>query len=111
MLKELRLEGPYLTTQYKMTRADGLLGRPVSTEFEIHVHGLGYSLVEVHVLGYEIFSRLFVLATPTDGENIHLRIALSMLEDTHPGNIHPLLRLAPRGFLNKIIARETLRGF
>jgi nitrite reductase/ring-hydroxylating ferredoxin subunit len=111
MLKELRAEGPYLTTRYKMTRAEGLFGRPVSTEFEIHVHGLGYSLVEVHVLGYEIFSRLFVLSTPTDGENIHLRIALSLLEDTHPGKIHPLLGLAPRGFLNKIIARETLKGF
>jgi len=110
MLKELVTDGPYLNVKYVMTRAY-LLGPPIRAEFEIHVHGLGYSRVDAHVPQYGIQTRLFVLATPTDGQNITLRLALSLHEATQPQRIHSLLALLPRSLINAIIARTTFNGF
>jgi nitrite reductase/ring-hydroxylating ferredoxin subunit len=109
ILKELVTQGPYLTTQYTMTRQT--LGQPLKTIFEIHVHGLGYSQVDVVVPKFGVRGRLFVLATPIDGEQITLRIALSLDQNTQPGNFLPLLDLIPRQIINPVIAWSTLAGF
>jgi nitrite reductase/ring-hydroxylating ferredoxin subunit len=111
ILADLTTDGPYLTNRYTMTRERALLGKSVRTEFTIHVYGLGYSLVDVQVSDLGLRSRLFVLATPTEGEHICLRIAISLHEDTRPTKVHPLLALAPRGLINNIMASEALKGF
>jgi len=80
-------------------------------EFTIHVHGLGYSLVEVHIASYDVQTRLLVCATPTVPGWIELRLALSIQEITHPQRIHPLLWLVPRALFNRFIAHLTFRGF
>ena len=110
-LKGLFSDGPYLNLRYAMSRPGGLLGRPVRAEFEIHVYGLGYSLVEVVVPQYDLRSRLFVLATPIDGEQICLRVALSLHQATRPGRLHPLLGVAPRALVNPLLARAVFAGF
>ena len=111
-LKELLTDGPYLNIKYTMTRPIGLpWGQAVRAEFEIHAYGLGYSLVEVYTPRFEIRTRLFVLATPTDGEHITLRVALCLQQDTRLSHVQPLLGLIPRSIINPIIARAAFSGF
>lgn len=110
VLRELEIDGPYLTGSYAMTRPAGRFSRAIRTEFDVHVYGLGYSQVDIRVPAYGVHARLLVLATPIDGQRITLRLGLSLREDTEPRRIHPLLSLAPRGLVNAIIARATLSG-
>jgi hypothetical protein len=77
VLEKLATDGPYLTSRYTMTRDHAILGRPVTNEFAVHVHGLGYSQVSLDVLDIDLSARLFVLATPAEGETIQL-VALSV---------------------------------
>lgn len=113
-LRDAEVAGPYMTVRYAMRRPAGLFGwrgLPVRAEFDIHVHGLGYSLVEVTVPKYGLRTRQFVLATPTERDHITLRIALSLAEDTRPARVHPLLGLMPRGWANDLLARAVFDGF
>ena len=109
VLKEATVAGPYLNARYAMTRPKGLLGKPVRTEFEVHVWGLGYSLVEMSVPAFSLQGRMFVLSTPVDGQRIRLRVAFSLHGDVD-GSAVPVLRLVPRPIVNQIVARMTLRG-
>lgn len=73
--------GPYLGLRYHMTRRNPFLGGfgSVTSDFDVHVHGLGHSLVDIRPrrsLGMHL--RLFVLPSPVDGEFIDLRIAVSV---------------------------------
>lgn len=81
VLRELRTDGAYLSVQYRMTRPRsrlvGALGR-VYAEFFIHVHGLGYSRVEVHVPELRLDLRYYVFATPIAPGQIELTIGFSM---------------------------------
>src|SRR5271165_6776415 len=85
-------------------------GQSLKTIFEIHVYGLGYSQVDMVVPKFGVRARLFVLATPIDGEQITLRTAFSLNNETHPANFNPLFRLIPRRVNNALIARSTLAG-
>ncbi len=76
VVKPLATEGAYLTASYRMQRRAILPGTPnVETTFTVHVHGLGYSFVDVVVSSHALATRYFVLATPTDGAHIDLRLA------------------------------------
>lgn len=110
-LRDIVVEGPYLSTRYKMTRERAILGRAVETEFDVHVYGLGYSFVDILVPQFHWQGRLFVLATPTAGDQIRLRVAFS----AHPGSffperIHPLLRWVPRSMVFKAAFKGTFAG-
>jgi hypothetical protein len=110
ILTDLVTDGPYLNVRYAMSRAGSFWGRVVRAEFEIHAYGLGYSLVEVTVPEYRLFGRLFVLATPVEQQQIVLRVAVRLRQDTEPGRIHPLLGLMPRPLVNRLLARKLLNG-
>ena len=108
-LSDAAVDGPYLPARYAMTRPKGLLGKPVRTEFEVHVWGLGYSRVEIRVPAFALRGRMFVLATPVDGTHIRLRVAFSLHGDVD-GRAVPALRFVPQPIVNQIVARMTLRG-
>jgi nitrite reductase/ring-hydroxylating ferredoxin subunit len=110
MLKPLITDGPYLNVAYAMSRAGSFWGRPVRARFEIHAYGLGYSLVEVTVPQYKLHGRLFVLATPMAEQQVTLRVAVCLRQDTEPGRIHPLLTLFPRAWINRLLARQIFNG-
>ncbi|MDX2002486.1 MAG: Rieske 2Fe-2S domain-containing protein [Chitinophagales bacterium] len=113
-LKPLRTEGPYLTTKYKMVRsADflGLKGSKITAEFEIHVHGLGYSFVDVSVPAKQMRTRHFVLATPVADGKIQLRIGLSLKHLENRSKVHPLMALLPTAVVNKIVESAAFKGF
>lgn len=109
-LEEVDTTGPYLHARYAMTRAGGLGGKPVRAVFEIHAYGLGYSLVELEVPAYGVRARLFVLATPLDGENIALRIATTVFDEMDRSHAGRLIGLVPWPLLKRIIARQVFDG-
>jgi nitrite reductase/ring-hydroxylating ferredoxin subunit len=91
-VEPVRVDGPYLTTRYRMKRRGMLPGtRAVRLDLKIHVHGLGYSFVEADLASHGMRSLHFVLPTPTDGGRVdlHLATCVRALEG-------PLRHLPPR---------------
>ena len=113
MLSELRVDGPYLNARYAMSRSAGFIGRSslIRAEFEVHVWGLGYSWVDVHIPETGIHTRHFVQVTPIDEEHSTLTIGLIMEEHGAPHQIHPALKMLPRLAVNHLIARAAFAGF
>ena len=107
MLRDVRVDGTYLSTAFAARRPMPLIGRWVhfDFEFETHIHGLGYSMVEVRVKGFDIRARLWVLPTPIDAEHIALYLAAS--GDGGDG-VHPWLRLLPSALRAALIGRGLL---
>jgi nitrite reductase/ring-hydroxylating ferredoxin subunit len=113
MLSELKVDGPYLNAKYAMSRSAGFIGKAalIRAEFEVHVWGLGYSWVNVHIPENGIHTRHFVQVTPVDEETSTLTVALVMEEHTEPHRIHPALRMLPKLAVNQIVARAAFAGF
>jgi nitrite reductase/ring-hydroxylating ferredoxin subunit len=112
-LKELTTDNHYLNTRYAMTRQGGLVSKAgkLTTEFEVHVYGLGYSFVEVDIPSLNISSRQFVLPTPLGDGKINLKIGMSVKKIDKPSKINPLLSVVPKPLLNKIISRQAFKGY
>lgn len=107
-LQDVRTDGPYLNSRYALTRGIGpgaLFRIPAQIDFEVHVHGLGYSLVYVAIrLGrLRLRTRQFLFSTPTEPGRIDLRLGVSVEEPRHKGLLALLGRL-----LAGLIARVIL---
>jgi cholesterol 7-desaturase len=107
-LRDVRIDGPYLSTAYTAKRPAPLVGRRwlFDFDFETHIHGLGYSQVDVRVRGFDIRARLWVLPTPAAEGRVTLYLAAS--GDGASGATHPLLRVIPRQVRGALIARGLL---
>lgn len=111
-LSDLTTEGPYLHARYAMTRSAGIFGRrTLRAEFDVHVHGLGYSYVDVRVPRFELHSRHFVLPTPTEAGRIELRIAMCLERVRRPWKVHPLFGLLPPAAATALLGRLVFRGY
>ncbi|MFO8071431.1 MAG: Rieske 2Fe-2S domain-containing protein [Polyangia bacterium] len=107
-------DGPYLGASYRIERSAGVFGSfggTISTEFDVHVFGLGYSLAEVHIPKMGLRLRNFVLPVPTDPGRITLRLGLSVAKSSEIGKVNPALRLLPRKLALLAIRRMAFRGF
>lgn len=113
VLDELETDGPYLTSRYTMTRLNPFWSKlpPIVSNFRVHVHGLGYSQVDIEVERYGFRFRLFVLPQPMDGERITLRVGLSGRELSRdvPG-LPGWMRRLDAGTLSRLIASQALQG-
>jgi len=106
ILEPLRAEGPYLTTRYRMKRRGLMPGTPdIAAEFTIHVHGLGYSYVEVDIPSHRMQSRHYVLSTPTDADHVDLRVSSCVRIVGGP------LRFLPVSVVDQIVGRFAFKGF
>jgi hypothetical protein len=96
-----------------MSRSAGLFGRGgrIRANFTIHVWGLGYSRVEVHVPEYDIFTRQVVFATCTEDGRAQLMIGLSMKVPASPRRINPALALLPKTWVASIASGAAMKGF
>ena len=98
MLRDVITDGPYLSTAYTSHRTVPLLSRwsqvHFDFDFETHIHGLGYSQVDVRVRGFDIRARLWVLPAPIDAQRLCLHLAAS--GDGSGNDVHRLLRWIPR---------------
>jgi len=114
-VKDAEANGPYLGATYGMARPFFRIGETkfgrIDTEFKVHVHGFGYSLVEVTVLDVGIQTRQFVLSCPTDEERIDFRIGLSVRNLDRIPERHIALKLLPSALLTPLIARAAYGGF
>jgi nitrite reductase/ring-hydroxylating ferredoxin subunit len=111
MQRDVVTDGAYLSTAYTARRPAPLLGRlspalEVDFEFETHIHGLGYSQVDVHVRGFDIRARMWVLPAPIDAERISLYLAAS--GDGSAEAAHAWLRPIPGRLRAALIGRGLL---
>ena len=103
MVRDLVVDGPYLNTAYALEQPLPFSRWALAFEFETHIFGLGYSLVNVRLPRLDIDARLWVLPTPIDEERLTLRLAASV-------------RAAPRGqpwrrFVDAVLTQLVLFGF
>ena len=78
-LEPARIEGPFLSSSYEFRKGiltPGLQRLEIWTAIDVGVWGLGISTVEVH--GYEprMEVRLWIMATPVDGDHIDYSLAV-----------------------------------
>lgn len=109
---ELLTEGPYLKVSYGMRRPFRVLGRRfhhVDAEFTIHVHGLGFSFVEVEVKKVGLEMRHIVLACPVGPQELELRIAVS-LKRLGPTYDNAILRRLPTRALERLLTQKGRDG-
>ena len=97
VLEPLKVDGPYLTAKYTMTRVNPWLSvfPAIVNAFRVHVWGLGYSMVEIHTETFDFHFRLFILPMPLDGDRIQLRIALTVRRDCTAASVSPVLGVLP----------------
>lgn len=103
----------YLNTRFRFVRRDGLFGRlskPIQSSTNVHVHGLGVSIVEVEVESLGIQTRQFVYSTPTDPGRVKLRIGMSLKID-RPSKVSPVFAVFPKGFARWLTATVAFREF
>lgn len=114
-LRPLVTDGPLFTIAYSARRATPVLGRLLGhqmlIEFDLVVHGLGYSMVLVNVPEFGIQARLFVLATPTYEDRLDLSLGLNLRTGPALMQRLPALRLFPQALLQRLIARLIFNGF
>ncbi|MEM9729185.1 MAG: hypothetical protein AAF997_11405 [Myxococcota bacterium] len=61
------------------------MGRSFIAKFNVEVHGLGYSLVRIHVPLVNANFHTLILSTPIDEEHVHVRMGMSMKHWAAPG--------------------------
>ena len=98
-LEEATADGPVLRARYGFTHRGIAIGlRGLRTEFDVELHGLGYSFVETAVPAYGMRTRQLVLATPIGDGRIQLRISGAVRLDGVPAFLrrptHSLIRSA-----------------
>lgn len=111
--EDLVVDGPTFRTAYAATRPMPFLGRlgaKVRFHFELNIHGLGFSLVQVRVPRFGLRSRLFILAVPVEADGIQLHLALSLERLRSGAAVHPLLGFLPGSLLSPFIARAIHGG-
>ena len=67
------VDGAYMLSGFNFGRTRTIAGM-AKLKFDVsivtHIHGLGYSYVEIHERSIDMHARLWVLATPVDGTEI-----------------------------------------
>jgi phenylpropionate dioxygenase-like ring-hydroxylating dioxygenase large terminal subunit len=114
-LKDLTTQGAYLNASYGFNRApEGFIGagtKGIKAEIDIHVHGLGYSFVEVQLPEMKMRTRQYVFPTPIDENTINLKIGMSVNKNFTPSKIHPVLRIVPKRFLTNFLLNKAFSGY
>jgi phenylpropionate dioxygenase-like ring-hydroxylating dioxygenase large terminal subunit len=110
-IEPVTANGPLLHGQYTMHRVRSGLSRPVTTDFEIWVWGLGYSVVEAHIRDYDVCARTFVLPTPAQAGHIDLRIALQLRRLQSTRAVHRLAAPVPRALLEAALERVAMLAY
>ncbi|MCY3766826.1 MAG: Rieske 2Fe-2S domain-containing protein [Gemmatimonadetes bacterium] len=82
------VDGAYLKSCFDFRRVRRFLGMK-DLVYEVsaitHIHGLGYSYVEIHEKTIDMHARLWVLPIPVDGAVIDLVLAGQLMEIRKPG--------------------------
>ena len=112
----IEVDGSYLKSCFDFRKTQALAGINLYT-YDVsavtHVHGLGYSFVEVHEDGIGMDTRLWVLATPIDAEVIEMVLVSQVKRLRKPKRAIIGMRFLPPGLrtwlMNKIIMAAQKR--
>ena len=102
------IDGAYLKSCFDFTNVRtvaGLIDIVSEVSAVTHVHGLGYSFVEVHEKTIGMDSRLWVLSTPVDGEFVELTLVSQAREVARPGRYIAGLGFLPKKLRNRLMNR------
>ena len=108
---EVEIDGAYLLSKFHFTRIRRIANiwkMMNDVDAVTHVHGIGYSFVEVRENTIEMDLRLWVLATPIDGREIHLTLASQVRELRKPKRFFMGLRFLPRRWRAPVITQFML---
>ena len=107
MTAPLAVDGPQLTSRFAFTRRAPIAGRALAlrVHYAAHVHGLGFSFVDVEVPALGLRTHQYVLATPTDAGRLALTIALRAAPPTR------LAVPAGRALLAELAASAIMRAY
>ena len=109
---DMLIDGPYLRSSFDfraVRRTAGLFDIVSDVSAVTHVHGLGYSFVEVHEKNTGMHSRLWVLSTPVDGTFVELTLGTQVHELRKPGRFVTGLGFLPVSLRHRLLARLALR--
>lgn len=103
---QVTVDGAYLKSCFDFKRVRRILGVK-DLVYEIsavaHIHGLGYSFVEIHEKTIDMHARLWVLPTPVDGTVIDLVLASQLREIRKPGRFISGLGFVPGKLRQKLM--------
>jgi len=107
---ELTISGPHLRSAFRFRRSGRILGRSFVHEVAItaHVHGWGYSLVALHEESIDMHARLWVLATPVDGEQLEMTLVSQARRIDKPRRFFSGLGFLPAGVRHRLMNRFLL---
>ena len=98
LVSPVTVDGAYLNTAFDFNRARkiaGLFDTMYDVSASAHIHGLGYSYIEVYEKSIDIHWRLWVLAAPVDGNVIDFVLANQVREIRNPKRLVAGLRFIP----------------
>ena len=103
----LTVDGSYMKSCFDFRRIRKIAG--MSSVYEVsavtHVHGLGYSFVEVDEKTIGMKARLWVLATPVDGRRIEMALVSQVAEIRRPRRFIPGLGFLPMKLRHRLMNR------
>ena len=100
-----KIEGPFLSSSYEFRKGiltPGLQRLEMWTAIDVGVWGLGISTVEVHGLEPSIEVRLWIMATPVDGDHIDYSLAVD------PGDASRWFRMLPAFIRQRVVPKVLL---
>ena len=107
----LSVDGAYLKSCFdfkNVRKVMGVFGVESDISTITHVHGLGYSFVEIHESNIGLDARMWVLATPIDGEFIEVTLATQVQKIRRPRRFMAGLRFLPPGLRQRLMGRFLL---
>lgn len=109
-MHHVETDGPHLHTRYGFVRPDGFpgLGRDLRIEISVHVWGLGYSYVDVHIPTIDLHTRQYVLPTAIAPGVTELRLGMAMRRGPAADW---RLRLLPRWMMDGWVAPIAQRAY
>lgn len=109
-VRPLRTEGPHLHACYRMSRSSPFpgLGDTVRFESDIHVYGLGVSIVDVSVLTHGFRYWLAILPTPVEEGWIDLRVVMAAQEGLV--DAPPALGWLPERLITRLVHEVSFRA-
>ena len=107
----VEVDGAYLRSCFDFRRVRRILG-VTDLVYEVsavtHIHGLGYSFVEVHEKTIDMHARLWVLPTPIDGQFIDLVLASQLRAIHRPRRFITGLGFLPMNLRNRLMNQILL---
>ncbi len=104
------VEGTYLRSSFEFKRERSVAGMDMTYEVSAvtHVHGLGYSFVEIHERSIDMRARYWVLGAPVDSKRVELVLANQVRQMRKPRRPIMGLRFLPVQLRHKVMNQILL---